>query len=746
MANTGIEIMRRIMSGIAFVLPIALPSLAETVTNVRGSQRENSKLVDIYYDLNAAEGCTYTIEVSIEGRTKEVLATTFSGDAGAGIAPGKNRHIVWEAGADWRGKTGDVKAVVIASMEDKYNKVQLWAGGPYWADRNIGASAPWKYGRYFWWGDTVGHTSSYCFYPEITQTMYKSIDTLKSEGWITTDGVLAPSHDAAHVKWGGGWRMPTKQEFDDLNSMCDWTWTTVNGVRGYVVRGRGNYTSGSIFFPAAGHSALKIHTGSGSVGYYWSSSPHSLSNFAYHLTFPPRSSSTDRTIRFIGEPVRPVQDFATTATVSGSSMWFFVDTTDGALKVADVRSDYFDGEYGGVGRKATFLSGVSCDIEMTILDDPVNVDHWLVNGREVTTRTFTFDVGSLPVGGRLEVVAVGKNDGVRSKPFRANFDVAAVPSAISWTRVYVKRYDLDEVVYATFPFPIELELAESREASISALDWLPQKTVKVAPKVSFDTEIKSSGNGLLRLAQVECSVDKSKTFLGTQARRPNGMFAEAAGVSLGFNFTGGPLTATWDSKEKQWMFHSVMFGIGISGKGETPPCYFTTPIGLVYGKFGAEANISARCEVSGLNLSGILGANLILSSEQFPALIMTCGYGINNKLNLEGAISAEFPIDVVCEGGDLTSLRYGVRGAGRITAKAFILKATLWQWHSPTIWFIDNTSPKSMRLMSSAPSTDIEWQLQSRDYLKKETPRMRLMAAALTVPSCDRLTLSETRK
>ena len=425
--------------------------------------------------------------------------------------------------------------------------------------------------------------------------------------------------------------------------------------------------------------------------------------------------------------------FAVTAYgATGSSAWFFVDTTDGVLKVTDVRSRYFDGEYGGVGRKATFLSGVSCDIEMTILDDPVNVDHWLVNGREVTTRTFTFDVGSLPVGGRLEVIAIGKNDGVRSKPFRANFDVAAVPSAISWTRVYVKRYDLDEVVYATFPFPIELELAESREASISALDWLPQKTVKVAPKVSFDTEIKSSGNGLLRLAQVECSVDKSKTFLGTQARRPNGMFAEAAGVSLGFNFTGGPLTATWDSKEKQWMFHSVMFGIGISGKGETPPCYFTTPIGLVYGKFGAEANISARCEVSGLNLSGILGANLILSSEQFPALIMTCGYGINNKLNLEGAISAEFPIDVVCEGGDLTSLRYGVRGAGRITAKAFILKATLWQWNSPTLWFIDNTSPKSTRLMSGAPSSDIEWELQSRDYLKKETPRMRLMATAPT--------------
>jgi len=416
---------------------------------------------------------------------------------------------------------------------------------------------------------------------------------------------------------------------------------------------------------------------------------------------------------------------------TGSSAWFFVDTTDAELKISDVRSKYFDGEYGGVGRKSTFLNGVPCDIEMTILDDPVNVDHWLVNGREVTTRTFTFDVGSLPVGGRLEVVAVGKEDGVRSKLFRVNFDIAAVPSVISWISLHAQKHS-DEVVYTTFPLAIEIELASSREASISALDWLPQKTVKVAPKVSFRTEIGSSGNGLLCLRQADFAVDKSKTFLGTQARRPNGMFAEAAGVSLGFSFSGGPLTATWGAKEIRWKFKSATFGMGISGKVTSPPYYWPSPIGPFYGKIGAEANISALCEVAGLNLNGILGANLILSSKHLPAIVVTGGYGINNKLNLEGAISGEFPIDVVCEDGDLTSLRYGVRGAGRITAKAFIFKGTLWEWYSPTLWFIDNTSPKSMRLMSAAPSADIEWRLQSRDYLKEAKPRMRLMAVALT--------------
>ena len=38
-----------------------------------------------------------------------------------------------------------------------HGKVQLWEGGPYWAETNIGAENPWESGYYFWWGDTVGY-------------------------------------------------------------------------------------------------------------------------------------------------------------------------------------------------------------------------------------------------------------------------------------------------------------------------------------------------------------------------------------------------------------------------------------------------------------------------------------------------------------------------------------------------------------------------------------------------------------
>ena len=75
-----------------------------------------------------------------------------------------------------------------------------------------------------------------------------------------------PSHDAARVKWGGMWRMPTAGELYDLNNNCDWTWTTTNGVSGFVVRGRGVYASACIFLPAGGNNYTSI----------------SCSHFSYH--------------------------------------------------------------------------------------------------------------------------------------------------------------------------------------------------------------------------------------------------------------------------------------------------------------------------------------------------------------------------------------------------------------------------------------------------------------------------------
>jgi len=201
-----------------------------------------------------------------------------------------------------------------AGRFSKHGGAQLLAGGPYWAGTNIGAEKPEDYGLYFWWGDMVGYRPGYNFDSgnSAIYTYGKSVSELQSAGWVTSGGVLAPSHDAAHVHWGGAWRMPTDAELAALSSNCDWTWTARNGVNGYIVRGRGAYASNSIFLPAAGGGFGTSLSFAGSYGYYWSSVPDSGSEslLSWGLLFTPGYLGTNYFNRYGGQSVRPVQGFA----------------------------------------------------------------------------------------------------------------------------------------------------------------------------------------------------------------------------------------------------------------------------------------------------------------------------------------------------------------------------------------------------------------------------------------------------
>lgn len=102
------------------------------------------------------------------------------------------------------------------------------------------------------WVASNGSSSSFSFSGDNVPTYGMDNSALQSAGYIDSTGNLAPEHDAAQAHWGGKWRMPTKQELDDLGSKCDWTPATVNGVSGYEVRGKDVYASARIFLPAAG--------------------------------------------------------------------------------------------------------------------------------------------------------------------------------------------------------------------------------------------------------------------------------------------------------------------------------------------------------------------------------------------------------------------------------------------------------------------------------------------------------------
>ena len=201
-----------------------------------------------------------------------------------------------------------VALAVLNVQSATHDKVQLWEGGPYWATTNIGADNPWDYGLYFWWGDTTGHRLS------ADGTFSFSFDYYNDAVWLVdwSETSLAPYHDAAHVHWGGGWRMPTSQELRELRSKCNWTRTTLNGVKGFIISGKGDYASNSIFLPAAGHGDGNMHGDTGwltseGLCYVWSSNGSS-DGYAFCLsTYYNNNISSFR--RYFGMSVRPVQGF-----------------------------------------------------------------------------------------------------------------------------------------------------------------------------------------------------------------------------------------------------------------------------------------------------------------------------------------------------------------------------------------------------------------------------------------------------
>ncbi len=217
------------------------------------------------------------------------------------------------------------KAVVFGDADDDLGGVQLWEGGPYWAECNVGASTPEDYGYYFWWGDTVGYTNtgsgwisvkdgtsiSFTDSGTAASTYRKDNSALQSAGYIDSTGNLVAAHDAATAHLGAPWRMPTSEEIQALVDNCTTTWITTNGVSGRLVTGKGNYANRSIFLPAAGFGDGSSLYYPGSIGYCWSSTPYSdNSGYAWYLYFYSSYFGRYYNTRYDGQSVRPVRGFA----------------------------------------------------------------------------------------------------------------------------------------------------------------------------------------------------------------------------------------------------------------------------------------------------------------------------------------------------------------------------------------------------------------------------------------------------
>jgi len=294
-----------------------------TVSDVQVFSGHPWKEVVVGYTITGTSDRAYSIRLRA---TDHSAKKTYTAQTLKNAELTEGRHVLrWEASAEGV-KFSSTNVVFTVSH---VCGVQLWGGGPYWSECNIGADKPEDYGYYFWWGDTVGYKrnaadngwisvkdgSSFSFSSGICPTQGKTISKLQSAGYIDATGNLVAAHDAATAHLGTRWRMPTKAEIDALISNCDTTWTTRNGVWGRLVTGRDAYASRSIFLPAAGVGRNSDLCLPGSYGDYWSSTPnsdtsYSAPHYAWHLHFD--SSHFDLRTEYFradGNSVRPVREF-----------------------------------------------------------------------------------------------------------------------------------------------------------------------------------------------------------------------------------------------------------------------------------------------------------------------------------------------------------------------------------------------------------------------------------------------------
>lgn len=183
-----------------------------------------------------------------------------------------------------------------------------------WATCNVGADKPEEYGDYYAWGETepkdfyFWDTYKYCDGTYNSLTKYTD-SAYGKDGFSDNKSVLDPEDDVAHVKWGGNWRIPTKDELEELRTKCTWTSTTLNGVKGYSVTSNvDGYTDRSIFMPATGMRIRQWTENTDTIGRFWGNSIVTGDDYdAVYLDFNfSRGPGRFSIIRCLGQCVRPV--------------------------------------------------------------------------------------------------------------------------------------------------------------------------------------------------------------------------------------------------------------------------------------------------------------------------------------------------------------------------------------------------------------------------------------------------------
>lgn len=229
-----------------------------------------------------------------------MLCTTFM--TGCGDANNSNADFdqITASLAEQQCATANGKVVETLDVDDEGMKVVDLGLSVKWASCNLGAKKSEQSGYYYAWGETEVKAN----YNATNSTTYSySLSELRSMKVIDSKNILLHSKDAAATKLGTEWRMPTKEESEELIKKCEWEWVLKNGVKGYKVTGpNGQF----IFFPARGYFFGAQLYDTDECGCYWTATGYDNGNFSYALDFSKRGPKVNSSGRSGGRCIRPV--------------------------------------------------------------------------------------------------------------------------------------------------------------------------------------------------------------------------------------------------------------------------------------------------------------------------------------------------------------------------------------------------------------------------------------------------------
>ena len=214
-------------------------------------------------------------------------------------------------------------------MYSKPEKVDMGLpSGLLWASFNLGATKPGEFGDFFAWGEIEPYYNSldpltwkdgketgyawlsykWCMGSPDTITKYCVHSENGYNGYTDERTILELDDDAAHMNLGSHWRMPTKEDFQELLDNCSRAWTSEDEKSGYLFISKHN--GNRLFFPDAGGFEGTDYYPPSQHLHYWISSLNTAgaSSGAWFVDFGWGKVYCSGNNRFCGKSIRPVYD------------------------------------------------------------------------------------------------------------------------------------------------------------------------------------------------------------------------------------------------------------------------------------------------------------------------------------------------------------------------------------------------------------------------------------------------------